>query len=234
MPKKLVAKPKSLALIALLLLVPAPTIGVIMAMYIAPGSLGQTVFMLTKIWLVAFPVIWIWKFDQEKLTIPKLSTNGLGMATLSGILIFIGIGLSYLMIKSQGLLDTSSLAKTATQVGLSTPTIYILGAIYWCTINSLIEEYVWRWFVFTRCERLMPKLCAVIFAGLFFTLHHIWAIAVYFNLPLTILASVGVFIGGSTWSWLYLRYRNIYASYLSHVFADIIIFLIGYQLFFGS
>ena len=37
----------------------------------------------------------------------------------------------------------------------------------------------------------------------------------------------GVFIGGLTWSLLYLRYRNIYACWVSHVYADLIIFLSG-------
>jgi len=57
---------------------------------------------------------------------------------------------------------------------------------------------------------------------------------VYFNATVTALAALGVFIGGATWSWLYLRYRNIYAAYVSHVFADVIIFLIGYLLIFGG
>ena len=43
---------------------------------------------------------------------------------------------------------------------------------------------------------------------------------------------VGVGIGGMTWSWIYIRYRNIWAAYVSHVFADVIIFGIGYQLLF--
>ncbi|MHC4103176.1 MAG: CPBP family glutamic-type intramembrane protease [Planctomycetota bacterium] len=41
-----------------------------------------------------------------------------------------------------------------------------------------------------------------------------------------------MFIGGTTWSWLYLRYRNIWAAYVSHVFADVIIFAIGWKLLF--
>ena len=47
-----------------------------------------------------------------------------------------------------------------------------------------------------------------------------------------ILVLLGIFIGGTTWSWLYLTYRNIWAAYVSHVFADVIIFAIGYGLVF--
>ncbi|MHC4769736.1 MAG: CPBP family intramembrane glutamic endopeptidase, partial [Planctomycetota bacterium] len=106
------------------------------------------------------------------------------------------------------------------------------GAVYWCTINSMLEEYVWRWFVSTRCEVLMPRRLAVMAAGLLFTLHHIIALDVYFDWRIVVLGSMGVFIGGTTWSWLYLRYRNIWAAYVSHVFADVIIFAIGWKLLF--
>jgi membrane protease YdiL (CAAX protease family) len=113
-----------------------------------------------------------------------------------------------------------------------TRTRYLWGAVYWCTINSMLEEYVWRWFVSTRCEVLMPRRLAVMAAGLLFTLHHIIALDVYFDWRIVVLGSVGVFIGGTTWSWLYLRYRNIWAAYVSHVFADVIIFAIGWKLLF--
>ena len=46
--------------------------------------------------------------------------------------------------------------------------------------------------------------------------------------------SLGVFAGGCIWSWIYLRYRDIWGAWVSHVLADIIIFIIGYQLIFGG
>ncbi len=226
------SRSRRLSFISLLLLVPAPSIGVVMAMYIVPGIVGQTIFTISKIWLVLFPIVWIYKFDREKIVIPQLSTKGMKIACLAGLIIFSGIAISYFIVNSFGLIDPKTISSKVKAVGLVSPQIYFIGAIYWCTINSLIEEYVWRWFVFTRCEKLMPQIWAVFASALFFTLHHFFALYTYFSLPMTIVASIGVFIGGTTWSWIYLRYRNIYASYLSHVFADIIIFLIAYQLIF--
>ncbi len=78
----------------------------------------------------------------------------------------------------------------------------------------------------------MPRWWAVVASGLFFTLHHIIALWVYFDWRIIVLGSLGVCIGGMTWSWLYIRYRNIWAAYVSHVFADVIVFAIGYQLLF--
>jgi len=221
------------AMLALLLLVPAPSIGVYLAVYGAPGAFfAKAFFMACKVWLLVLPLVWHLMVDKQKLTLPRPSGKGMGAAVATGSVIFLAIGAGYFLFGHW--IDTTIVSDKAIEVGLSTPMLYILGAVYWCTINSLLEEYVWRWFVFTRCETLMPKWPAVIASGLFFTIHHVIALTVYFDWRITLLASLGVFIGGATWSWIYLTYRNIYAAYVSHVFADVVIFAIGYKLIFGG
>jgi membrane protease YdiL (CAAX protease family) len=109
---------------------------------------------------------------------------------------------------------------------------YLAGALYWITANSLMEEYVWRWFVFRKCEVLLGGPAAVVVSALAFTAHHVVALAAQFNWGVTLLASLGVFIGGAAWSWLYLRYRSIWPGYVSHAIVDVPIFVIGYWLIF--
>ncbi len=225
---------RRLALTALLLLVPAPSLGAAMAMKVAPGPIGQTVFLVSKIWLLIFPLVWSALFDPERPTIPRPTRTGMWAACISGTVIFLGIAGVYSVADRWQWFDAAALSATAKGLGLTTPLIYLAGAVYWCTVNSILEEYVWRWFVFTRCESLLSRPLAVVASAVCFTLHHIIALSAYFNGPVTLLASLGVFIGGATWSWLYLRYRNVYASWVSHVFADIVIFVIGYRLIFGS
>ena len=151
---------------------------------------------------------------------------------MTGSLIFVFIGAAYWFL-GRPWIDADQMRQRAFDVGFGKPLIYFGFAIYICTINSLLEEYVWRWFVFTRCERIMPRYVAVVASGLFFTLHHIISLDYYFDWRVTTLACVGIFIGGATWSWLYLTYRNIWAAFVSHVFADVVIFAIGWELIFG-
>ena len=54
------------AALALLLLVPAPSIGVAMAVLMVPGSIGQTLFTAIKIWLIAFPIVWTWRVEGQR------------------------------------------------------------------------------------------------------------------------------------------------------------------------
>ena len=203
-----------------------------MGMIAAEGTvLGTTVFGASKIWVLVLPVVWLMLVDRKRPSLPRPVARGMGAACLAGTLIFVSILGAYLLFGRMWI-DAESMRARADEVGLTTPQVYLLGAVYWITVNSLLEEYVWRWFVVTRCEVLMPRRLAVAASGFLFTLHHIIALDVYFDWRVTVLGSVGVFIGGATWSWLYLRYRNIWAAYVSHVFADVVIFAIGYQLLF--
>ena len=160
-----------------------------------------------------------------------LGSNSRAAGVVTGVLMVVCIVGAYVLLGHW--VDTAVMVEQIRSVGLGTLGAYVLGALYWCTINSILEEYVWRWFVFTRCEALMPRGVAVVAAGFFFTVHHVIALAFYFDWRITLLGSLGVFIGGTTWSWLYLRWRNIYAAYVSHVFADLAVFGVGWHIVFA-
>ena len=113
--------------------------------------------------------------------------------TLIEMLIVVAILAAHLLL-GRHWIDQEVMRAEAAEVGLTTPWKYVLGALYWCTINSMLEEYVWRWFVFTRLEVLVPRVLAVLGSGFFFTLHHVIALNVYFDWRVTTLASIGVFI----------------------------------------
>ena len=138
---------------------------------------------------------------------------------------------AFLLVGRRGI-DLSHMQTMAAQMGLDSVAIYLLGALYWCTVNSVLEEYVWRWFLFRKCEVLTGGLRAVVLAALLFTVHHFFALIVYFDWPIAALCCLGVFLGGAIWSWLYLRYRSIWPGYLSHAIVDVFIFALGFWIFF--
>lgn len=221
------------AALALAAIVPAPTLGIIAALYLWPDTaLGQIVYAVCKLWLLALPVAWLVLVERQRPRIPRLRADGMVAGVATGLGMVVSIVGAFLLFG--GWIDREAMAQRIANIGLGDPGAFLLGALYWCTVNSILEEYVWRWFVFTRCEALMPRGAAVIAAGLFFTLHHVIAMDFYFDWRVTLLASTGVFIGGATWSWIYLRWRNIYAAYVSHVFADLAVFGVGWLLVFGG
>ena len=223
---------KKSSLLALLLLVPAPSIGVLAGMVIAPNQVaGKLVFFISKFWILLIPIFWQVVIDKQKLSWSKPTHGGFAVAAALGILISIII---FIMYATAGkiLIQPQAVNDMAVRIGLANPYIYIAGAAYWILVNSVLEEYVWRWFVVKQCVAFMRPRAAIVISAICFTLHHTIAMHVYFSWSLVVIASLGVFIGGALWSWCYLKYQSIWPGYLSHAIVDIIIFAIGYHLIF--
>jgi len=222
------------ALLALLLLVPAPSVGTAAAMFWWPElAIGKILFAASKVWLVLLPVIWMRIVDREPLSWSPPRRGGFGVGVALGLSIALVIFATFAVARHLGAIDAGVVAERAARTGLNRPAVYLAGAIYWITANSLMEEYVWRWFVFRKFEVLLGGPAAVVASALAFTAHHVVALAAQFNWGITLLASLGVFIGGAAWSWLYLRYRSVWPAYVSHAIVDMPIFVIGWWLIFG-
>ena len=131
-------------------------------------------------------------------------------------------------------IDLIYMVDTLAAKGLSNPKIYFAGMIYWIFINSLLEEYVFRWFITTKSSILFNNDNAgIIFSALLFTLHHTLALHYFgFLWWQTFLASIGLLSAAAIWSMLYLKYRSIWVCWISHAICDIVVFYIGYYILF--
>ncbi|MCZ6837166.1 MAG: type II CAAX endopeptidase family protein [Planctomycetota bacterium] len=228
---------RKLALFALLLLVPAPSLGVFLSMMFEPtqGTLiGKGAYFLSKAWILALPLVWLLWVEKGKISASPPKKGGFGVAIGLGLLIGVVIGLAWWFVGQQ-YIDTDMLKAAVTANGIGSPLVYLGFTFGYLTfINSLLEEYVWRWFVFRQCERLVGGPAAVVCSALFFTMHHVLALKAQMDWMPTILGSIGVFIGGAVWSWCYLKYRSVWPGYVSHLIVDAAIFGIGWYMIFGS
>lgn len=222
--------PRSSALAALALLVPVPTIGVLAAMWVFPGIVGQAVYALSKAWIILLPAVWFLKVDRGRpgWVAPDASLVRAGLWI--GLAISVAIGGAWWLWGSW--IDADRLRATAQRVGIGTPARYAGLAVYLCTVNALAEEYVWRWFVYGKCRALVSGPAAVWLSALLFTVHHVFALAAQMPWSVVLLGSLGVFAGGAVWSWCYGRYGSIWPGYVSHVVADVTIFWIGWTVLF--
>jgi len=221
------------AVLALLLSVPAPSLGVLAGMFLFPGTpLGAALFLLSKVWYFGFPVLWHRFVDRQPLSLSAARAGGFGMGWLTGLGIS-GAILLVIFLFGDRLLEPGGLVKRLQEVGLGTPGMYLAGALYWIAVNSVLEEYAWRWFCYRQCRALLPGPIAVALSALFFTLHHLLALLALTPPPTAIVCSIGVFTGALIWSAMYARYRSIWPGYLSHALVDIAIFGIGASVAFG-
>lgn len=221
------------AIISLLLLIPAPSVGVLFGMILFPDTaLGQSIFVISKIWLFLFPAAWFFLIERSQISFGKTKRSGFKMGLITGLAIsaFIvaaSVGLS------KSLIDPAVFKEMMNTAGLDKKGLYIGAAIYWVLINSVLEEYVWRWFTVRQCARVLHPPAAIIVSALGFTLHHILAMQTFFSWPVTLICASGICIGGMLWSWMFIRYKTIWPGWLSHALVDIAVFGTGYFMIFG-
>jgi len=223
----------SLALIGLILVAIAPSISVITGFALKAGLLAIIVFIFTKMWVFGLPAFWYLYIEkgEKSLSLPK--NGGWKVSTLLGIGMLIVIFIAYFLL-GEKLLKADELIEILDTVGLTVAWKFALAILFWVFINSVLEEYVFRWFITSKIEQLVGGVWIPIFlsAGIF-TIHHTIALA-YFIDPLgNLLASLGVFIGGAIFSWLYMTYRSIWIAWIAHAIADVAIFIIGWKMVIG-
>ncbi len=242
------------AVLALALLVPVPSLAVIAAMFMDLGATGQVVWGASKLIQIAFPVVWwIWILKQK----PSFSPLGRRSpsqgdasdldhpvsSTKTALAVGIGVGLfiagliigGYLLLGPRLITEevAAGFRAQAAENGLDQRTKFFLFVIGISCFNALMEEYLWRWFVHTRCEKIAGSArLAIPLGAALFTLHHVIALGAQFDFVLTVLTSLGVFIGGVVWSMMYTRYRSIWPSYLSHCLVNLGMFVPAYWMLF--
>ena len=222
------------AILALALLVPAPSIGALFGMVIFPDSTaGVMLFGASKLWLFALPIVWIMFVERTPFSLSPPRHGGFMAGVLSGIIIS-GIILAVYAMIGDALINKRFLTDKLMAIGLGSRGRYLGGMLYWILVNSVLEEYVWRWFCVKQCEQLLPKRLAIVCSALFFTLHHVVAMSVYFGPAAVSICALGVFAGGAAWSMMYIKYRSIWPGYVSHAIVDLCIFGIGWTLLFGT
>lgn len=220
------------ALLALCLILPAPTAGVWVGLTLKGSAWAPVGWAIAKAWLFGLPVLWHVLVDHKRPSLSPPRAGGWDVAMLTGLLAAAGIVGAYLVV-GERFIDVVLLRKTLEPLGLMRPGVYIAASAYWILINSVLEEYVFRWFIVRKFELLIGPRAAVAASALAFVVHHTVAMAVYFPWWMNLLASISIFVAGAVWSWLYIRYRSIWVPYLSHAIADIAIFVLGGYVLFG-
>ena len=229
----IISNQRNLALLGLILVAIAPSISVITGFAFKAGILAIFVFIFTKIWIFGLPAFWYLTIEKGEKSLSLPENGGWKVSTLLGVGMLIVIFIAYFSIGDK-LLRADELTEILDGVGLTVAWKFALAIIFWVFINSVLEEYVFRWFITSKIEQLIGGVWIPIFlsAGIF-TIHHTIALAFFIDPLGNFIASLGVFIGGAIFSWLYMTYRSIWVAWVAHAIADIAIFIIGWNMVMG-
>ena len=94
--------------------------------------------------------------------------------------------------------------------------------------HSLVEEFYWRFFLFTAFKKHLPRYRHFLVAFAF-SLHHFVVTIFYFDLKLGLILGLGVFAAGYIWTQLYEKENSLGAVWISHIIADIALMSFGFR-----
>ena len=201
-----------------------------------PELLRTAVYAGGKVAQFALPLAFVLLWERRRPWPSRPRRDGLLLGFGFGLAVAVGL----LALYFGWLRDSPLLAKTATPVltvlrgfGVATLPGFLALAASLTVVNSLFEEYYFRWFVFGRMRAFMPLPAAVVLSALVFMAHHVILLSVY--LPgqfwtLAVPLSLCVACGGGLWAWLYARTGSVYAPWLSHAVIDAAVLAVGWDL----
>jgi len=225
------------ALLALILILPVPLIGVSSSLYMPSVhnvmsheiEVGKVIWAVAKIWLFLLPVAWLLFVDKGKLSWSPTSKRGILAGLLWSIPVAIVLLGAYWVVKGGSFIDPDA-TKTIAELGIATPAKFLIFALAMSLGNSLMEEYVWRWFVFSKFKVLVGVWPAIILSAFFFTVHHVVIMWNFGSIGLVMAGSAALFAGGIIWGYLYNKYNSIWPGWICHVAADTAIMWVTWQI----
>jgi CAAX protease family protein len=198
----------------------------------------QAAWVTGKAIQFAFPLFWIWVIDRQTVCPSKPTLRGLRLGLGFGLLVgCAGLTLYYGVLRDHHLMAEAPamIRAKVSGFGAATPGRFILFVGFLSLVHSLLEEYYWRWFVFSGLQKRVPYAAAIAISSVAFMAFHVIDLAAFFPGKFwTLVAplSACIAVGGMVWAWLYGKTGSIYAPWLSHLLIDAAIFTAGYDLMF--
>ncbi len=183
--------------------------------------------VLKIIFFLFVPVVII-KLQKEKVFTDSFSLNKKSLLKLSGLGLIIYVIIMAAFFLTRGIFNYPSLVNSLSADQNVSQNSFIWVALYISFCNSLLEEFLFRFVAFIKLSEYTTKNAAYIFSLSMFALYHVAMIGGSFPVPLLLLALVGLAVGGGIFNYVDDKSRNIYNSWIIHMFADFAIMTIWY------
>ncbi len=104
----------------------------------------------------------------------------------------------------------------------------IIAGIYTIFVNSFIEEYFFRGFIFQEMFKQGRNRSAYLISSAAFAIYHVSIFEAWFSVWLMMIMLLGLFVGGLLFAYFVKKTGSILASWLIHVSADLALVLFGF------
>ena len=145
---------------------------------------------------------------------------------IMGIIIYFFVIFSYLI--ANNVLDFSIFINSLSSDQKVSGKDFIMVALYISLCNSLLEEFLFRYVSFIQLSKFLSKKIVYVFSSFLFAIYHISMIGSSFPLSLILIMIIGLCIGGFIFNYVDEKDKNIYNSWIIHMFADFAIMTIWF------
>jgi uncharacterized protein len=185
---------------------------------------------------VAFPVIYtmqtgenVFKSSIANIKSRQGKTGGWNVGVLLGAAVFTVILVVYIFMKQY--IDSEQLILEFQEKYKINSGNILYYSFYLVFVNSFLEEFFFRGFLFLNIKRLGFRKTAYAFSSLLFAVYHIANFQNWLFPAAFVLALAGLFAGGCIFNYLDDQQETFLNSWWVHICADLAIVLIGFQLF---
>lgn len=146
----------------------------------------------------------------------------------------LGVGVYVLILGAYALVsrffDFSGIVDSLSENAGVTKENFLFVSLYISFVNSLLEEFFFRGFLFSNLKALSTRRLGYLFSAAAFALYHMGMVSGWFSPLLYLLVMAGLVAGGVIFNFLNEKQETIYTSWLVHMFANFAINTIGFQL----
>ncbi len=200
-------------------------------------TLNYVIKSAVKVFLFSiFPIIYtiqtgknVLKDSVLNMRKSEANMHGIRVSLLLGITITIIIIATYVLIVPY--IDTKQLILEFEEKYRINKYNIIYYSLYLVFINSFLEEFFFRGFLFINIKKTGRRKTAYIFSSFMFAIYHIANFQNWFSVGVFILALSGLFIGGCIFCYLDDEKDSFINSWLVHICADLGIVLVGLHIF---
>lgn len=146
-----------------------------------------------------------------------------------GLVIYFGILAVYFLIEN--FINLDNIAEVLDKSVKVNKNNFLWIALYISFINSLLEEFFFRGFLFLNLKKVSNRKFAYIISAFAFSIYHVAIMANWFNSAIFLLVITGLFISGIIFNYLNEKNENIYNSWIVHMMANFSINTIGFIMF---
>lgn len=203
-----------------------------------PSAFVRVFYALGKVVQIGLPIAWVWLTSRGELRFTRPASRGVGTGIAFGLAVGAFAFSVYWVLQSNTTVFHGvpvRIREKLNEFGVAAPMRYVALAGFLSIINSAMEEYYWRWFVFARLKKHASLATAVTVSSLGFMAHHVIVLNVYFPghfWTAVVPFSLAIAFGGAVWAWLYHQTGSLIGPWISHFLVDVAVMAIGYDLAF--